>query len=115
MTRYLLLPALAASLLLSPALRAEKITVQELQSGLDHPWALAFLPGEEGVLITERAGQLRRWQPGSGLSQPISGVPQVWAQRQGACLMWRWRRTLPAAVASGSATRWPEKMARLEL
>lgn len=48
MTRYLLLPALAASLLLSPALRAEKITVQELQSGLDHPWALAFLPGEGG-------------------------------------------------------------------
>lgn len=86
MTRYLLLPALAASLLLSPAVSAEKITVQELQSGLDHPWALAFLPGEEGVLISERAGQLRRWQPGSGLSQPISGVPQVWAQRQGGLL-----------------------------
>lgn len=86
MTRYLLLPALAASLLLSPALRAEKITVQELQSGLDHPWSLAFLPGEAGMLITERTGQLRRWQPGSGLSQPISGVPQVWAQRQGGLL-----------------------------
>ena len=84
--RRLTLPALAATLLLSPAVRAEKIVVETLQSGLEHPWSLAFLPDGQGLLLTERAGRLRRWQPGVGLSSPILGVPAVWAQRQGGLL-----------------------------
>lgn len=68
-----------------PAVAAEPV-VTVLQEGLDHPWSLAFLPGNQGALITERGGQLRRWQPGKGLSAPISGVPQVWAQGQGGLL-----------------------------
>ena len=68
-----------------PALAAEPV-VTVLQEGLDHPWSLAFLPDNKGALITERGGQLRRWQPGKGLSAPISGVPQVWAQGQGGLL-----------------------------
>ena len=68
-----------------PALAAEPV-VTVLQEGLDHPWSLAFLPDNQGALITERGGQLRRWQPGKGLSAPISGVPQVWAQGQGGLL-----------------------------
>ncbi len=72
------------SLLISPVM-AEKITVEQLQNGLDHPWAVAFLLDNQGMLITERSGQLRHWQDGK-LSGPIAGVPKVWAERQGGLL-----------------------------
>nr|WP_231877580.1 PQQ-dependent sugar dehydrogenase [Erwinia sp. ErVv1] len=77
---------LAVALTLSQGAAAQKVTVEELQKGLDHPWSLAFMPDGQSMLITERAGQLRFWQPGKGLSQPVSGVPKVWAQRQGGLL-----------------------------
>ncbi|KJV45271.1 oxidoreductase [Pantoea sp. BL1] len=65
---------------------AADVQVQVLQDKLDHPWSVAFLPDNQTLLITERAGHLRSWQPGKGLSQPISGVPNVWANRQGGLL-----------------------------
>lgn len=61
------------------------VSVEVLQDNLDHPWSLAFLPDDQGMLITERSGQLRRWQAGR-LSPPIAGVPAVWAQSQGGLL-----------------------------
>jgi glucose/arabinose dehydrogenase len=45
---------------------------------------LAFLPDDQGILITLRGGELA--QPGKGLSAPIAGVPQVWANGQGGLL-----------------------------
>ncbi|NIE99686.1 PQQ-dependent sugar dehydrogenase [Pantoea sp. Acro-805] len=65
---------------------AADVQVQVLQDKLDHPWSVAFLPDNQTLLITERSGQLRSWQPGKGLSQPIGGVPKVWANRQGGLL-----------------------------
>jgi len=65
---------------------AADVQVQVIQDKLDHPWSVAFLPDNQTLLITERSGQLRSWQPGKGLSQPISGVPKVWANRQGGLL-----------------------------
>ena len=65
---------------------AADVQVQVLQDKLDHPWSVAFLPDNQTLLITDRSGQLRSWQPGKGLSQPISGVPKVWANRQGGLL-----------------------------
>ena len=62
------------------------VQVEVLQDKLDHPWSVAFLPDNQTLLITERSGQLRSWQPEKGLSQPISGVPKVWANRQGGLL-----------------------------
>ncbi|WP_039056421.1 PQQ-dependent sugar dehydrogenase [Enterobacter sp. Bisph1] len=62
------------------------VKVEVLQTQLDHPWALAFLPDSHGMLITLRSGQLRLWQQGKGLSDPISGVPKVWAHGQGGLL-----------------------------
>ncbi|OON40904.1 oxidoreductase [Izhakiella australiensis] len=64
---------------------ADSVSVQVLQSNLNHPWSLAFLPGEQGILISERSGQLRRWHHGK-LSAPISGTPAVWAKKQGGLL-----------------------------
>ncbi|NLS43310.1 hypothetical protein EXD76_02790 [BEV proteobacterium] len=83
--------ALARGLLLfaltvATPLLAVQPTATELQDKLDHPWSLAFLPGNNGMLITKRAGQLWQWQEGKGLSAPIEGVPAVFAKYQG-CLL----------------------------
>ncbi len=59
--------------------------VEALAAGLSHPWALAFLP-DGSLLITERTGALRRWRAGTGLSEPLAGVPRVAAQGQGGLL-----------------------------
>ncbi|WP_343551431.1 PQQ-dependent sugar dehydrogenase [Pantoea sp.] len=83
-----LLPAalLVSALSYAFSTLAADVQVQVLQDKLDHPWSVAFLPDNQTLLITERSGQLRSWQPGKGLSQPIAGVPQVWANRQGGLL-----------------------------
>lgn len=65
---------------------AADVAVEVLQDNLSHPWSVAFLPDNRTLLITERTGQLRSWQPEGGLSKPIQGVPQVWAERQGGLL-----------------------------
>ncbi|MCO7255614.1 PQQ-dependent sugar dehydrogenase [Dickeya oryzae] len=83
--RFFTLPVLAASWLFSAGLLAAP-TVTVLQDNLDHPWSLAFLPDDQGLLLTERSGQLRRWQAGKGLSAPIDGVPTVFAHSQGGLL-----------------------------
>ncbi|HEY9279430.1 MAG TPA: PQQ-dependent sugar dehydrogenase [Eoetvoesiella sp.] len=62
------------------------LTVTEVVAGLDHPWALAFLPDDQGILLTERSGRLRFWRAGSGLSSPIEGVPKVFTRSQGGLL-----------------------------
>jgi len=62
------------------------VTVVEVVTGLDHPWALAFLPDGQGILLTERPGRLRLWSAGGGLSDPIEGVPEVFAHSQGGLL-----------------------------
>lgn len=65
-----------------PGMTAE-LNVTQLLAGLDHPWSLALLPQNGGMLITERPGRLRYWQPGQLLSAPIVGVPAVYAHGQG--------------------------------
>ncbi|WP_458796392.1 PQQ-dependent sugar dehydrogenase [Klebsiella quasipneumoniae] len=74
---------LLLSALSLPALSQAAARVEVLQNRLAHPWSLAFLPGDQGMLITLRGGELKRWQPGKGLSAPIAGVPQVWANGRG--------------------------------
>ncbi|PLC50926.1 oxidoreductase [Pollutimonas subterranea] len=63
-----------------------EIVVTELLTGLDHPWSIAFLPDDAGALITEKSGDLRLWKNDAGLSEPISGVPDVYARSQGGLL-----------------------------
>ncbi|KFE52361.1 PQQ-dependent sugar dehydrogenase [Pseudomonas syringae] len=62
------------------------VTVEQVTQGLEHPWALAFLPDKQGMLVTERPGNLRVVAADGKLSKPISGVPQVWASGQGGLL-----------------------------
>lgn len=70
------------SLLAAP----ETVKVDVLQTKLDHPRSLAFLPDNKGLLITLKDGQLKHWQAGKGLSDPIVGVPKVWASGRGGLL-----------------------------
>jgi glucose/arabinose dehydrogenase len=54
-----------------------------LIGGLEHPWAMAFLPNAE-MLITERPGRLL-WYENGKLHQ-INGLPEITAVRQGGLL-----------------------------
>jgi glucose/arabinose dehydrogenase len=56
-----------------------------LATGLQNPWGMAFLP-DGRVLITEKRGTLRIVENGVLASQPVSGVPAVFAQGQGGLL-----------------------------
>src|SRR6056297_2272982 len=59
--------------------------VQTVVDGLSQPWAAAFLP-EGLVLITERDGSIRKIKNGEMHSEPIAGVPEVFARNQGGLL-----------------------------
>ncbi|HEX2220419.1 MAG TPA: PQQ-dependent sugar dehydrogenase [Gemmatimonadales bacterium] len=61
------------------------VTVEPIASGLEHPWALAFLP-DGRILVTERPGRLRIVAPSGRLSEPLDGVPEVQAGGQGGLL-----------------------------
>ncbi|HXH04272.1 MAG TPA: PQQ-dependent sugar dehydrogenase [Candidatus Competibacteraceae bacterium] len=61
------------------------VRVETLARGLEHPWGLAFLP-DGGMLVTERPGRLRRVEPDGRLSEPLAGLPPVFAQGQGGLL-----------------------------
>lgn len=92
MLRKTLLAALCATSLLTAAMMAHArnftseegvVTVDKVVGGLSHPWELAFLPEKQGILVTERPGNLRVVSPDGQLSAPLGGVPEVWAKGQG--------------------------------
>ncbi|WP_439124960.1 MAG: PQQ-dependent sugar dehydrogenase [Pseudomonas rhizophila] len=98
MLRKTLLAAFCASAVLTLATPASAAQTRQLKSeegtvevttvvkGLEHPWSVAFLPDQQGMLVTERAGNLRRVSPDGQLSAPLNGVPEVWARGQGGLL-----------------------------
>ncbi len=69
------------------SMTSEKIAfdVVEVVTGLDHPWAFAFLP-EGGMLVTERPGRLRRIGADGKVSAPISGLPNIFVDGQAGLL-----------------------------
>ena len=91
MKRALLVLAVTSLLALTPPAMAERSELGELQltevaAGLEHPWALAFLPEEQGYLISERPGRLRLLDAQGRLHPPLGGVPAVFARGQGGLL-----------------------------
>jgi glucose/arabinose dehydrogenase len=61
------------------------IQVETVADGLQHPWALAFLP-DGRMLVTERAGRIRVITPDGKMSPPVAGLPKVFARSQGGLL-----------------------------
>jgi aldose sugar dehydrogenase len=87
-------PSLAFLLLAAPALaqqplqvKTEKanLVVETVARGLEHPWSLAFLP-DGRMLVTERPGRLRMVSAKGELSQPLAGLPKIFARGQGGLL-----------------------------
>jgi glucose/arabinose dehydrogenase len=62
-----------------------KVGTETVAEGLEHPWALAFLP-DGRMLVTERPGRLRLVEKDGRLSKPLAGVPEVAAKGQGGLL-----------------------------
>lgn len=56
-----------------------------IASGLEYPWALAFLP-DGRYLVTERPGRMRIAQADGRLLPPLSGLPPIAAGGQGGLL-----------------------------
>lgn len=95
MKRALLALAVTSLLALTPpamamamAERSElgELQLTEVADGLEHPWALAFLPEGQGYLISERPGRLRLLDAQGRLHPPLGGVPAVFARGQGGLL-----------------------------
>nr|WP_288256448.1 PQQ-dependent sugar dehydrogenase [uncultured Pseudomonas sp.] len=62
------------------------LNVHTVAEGLANPWAVAFLPDGQGYLVSERPGALRRVSAEGDVSQPLRGVPKVFAVGQGGLL-----------------------------
>lgn len=62
------------------------LQLESVAAGLAHPWGLAFLPDGQGYLVSERPGNLRLVSPDGVLSEPLRGVPEVFARSQGGLL-----------------------------
>ena len=77
------LPALAQQQTVASS--AGDLRLETVAKGLEHPWALAFLP-DNRMLVTERPGRLRVVDRDGRISQPVGGVPRVAAAGQGGLL-----------------------------
>lgn len=85
--------ALLATLSQTPVAAEESVHESEehdfrlvrIAEGLEHPWALAFLP-DGGILVTERPGRLRLVENGALRDDPIEGLPEISAGGQGGLL-----------------------------
>jgi glucose/arabinose dehydrogenase len=86
---YGLLAAVCTACILSASIAfaaaAQTVRAETIASGLDHPWAIAFLP-QGRFLVTERPGRMRVVNAQGGLGSPIAGVPRVAAGGQGGLL-----------------------------
>jgi glucose/arabinose dehydrogenase len=80
-------PALAQAAPRSPTPAPSKLParVVDVATGLEHPWGLAFLP-DGRLLVTERPGRARLVDRTGRVSEPLDGVPAVYARGQGGLL-----------------------------
>lgn len=125
-------------LLASPAIAAEQhetsagaVTVERIAGPFEHPWALAFLPEPDALLVTEREGALRVVRKGR-ISRPVANLPRVYNYGQGGLLdvaldpnfaetsriFWTFAepagRGARTALASGRLVDWKTNRPRLE-
>ena len=83
----MLKPLFYAQLLLvaSAFAQAQAITPVTVAMGLNHPWAVAFLPSGD-FLVSERSGAMRVIEPDGKIGQPIRGLPAITVGGQGGLL-----------------------------
>lgn len=76
---------LAAGALPINAALAQTLRAVPVATGLEHPWAVAFLP-QGRFLVTERPGRLRVVEADGRVGPPVGGLPSVAAAGQGGLL-----------------------------
>lgn len=64
---------------------ADTVRPQTIAHGLQHPWAVAFLP-EQRFLVSERVGKLRVIERDGTIGAPIAGLPRLAVAGQGGLL-----------------------------
>ncbi len=67
------------------AAQASRVVAEPVAGGLQHPWAVAFLP-DGRFLVTERPGRLRVVAADGRVQPPVRGLPAVAAGGQGGLL-----------------------------
>jgi glucose/arabinose dehydrogenase len=77
--------AAAAGILATSLSHAQDLRAEPVASGLEHPWAVAFLP-DGRFLVTERPGRIRVVDKDGTIGKPVAGVPPVVAAGQGGLL-----------------------------
>ena len=80
--KNLLLASLAS---LTFSVPAQTVRTEVVANGLEHPWALAFLP-EGRFLVTERPGSLRVIEADGRVNKAVAGLPDMAARGQGGLL-----------------------------
>lgn len=69
----------------APAADRTPLNVTEVASGLENPWSMQ-VPPDGRILVTERPGRLRIITADGQISEPIKGLPELVANRQGGLL-----------------------------
>lgn len=78
-------PAFAGQTRAAESVSLFGLETESVVEGLENPWGIAALP-DGRYLVTERAGRMRLIATDGSLSEPIQGVPEVYAERQGGLL-----------------------------
>ncbi|WP_255192548.1 PQQ-dependent sugar dehydrogenase [Natronobeatus ordinarius] len=60
--------------------------LETVVDGLSHPWAIAFLPDDARLLVTERNGTLSLLDRDEGDLESVDGTPAVYTEGQGGLL-----------------------------
>lgn len=79
------LMALVAAALLPIVAIAQDFKIETVAQGLEFPWSMSFSP-KGGLYFTERGGKLSRLDLTSGLSAPITGLPEPRAEGEAGTL-----------------------------
>ncbi|MGD1983739.1 MAG: PQQ-dependent sugar dehydrogenase [Chromatiaceae bacterium] len=88
-----MLVSIVFTLLVAPVVADEVVSsekadfrIEQISDGLEHPWAVAFMP-DGGYLVSERRGTLRRIDAAGRLKpDPIGGLPRISQHGQGGLL-----------------------------
>ena len=76
---------------------AQGVRPETVASGLQSPWAMAFLP-DGRFLVAERPGRLRVVDPSGKVGKAVEGLPQMASAGKAACSTFCLTRIFPVTA-----------------